>query len=204
MSQWEKSRHLPSSCPLPPCSTYRKIERGVVARWLVPSLTRTTNPTKAGGPQWFLLDFTGCLRLQVSIFQIICFLVEMGGISAIDWLIRNDFVKMICKNIVISLMIFSSHNWSSYFQYLHLWSDYTEVEKLIFFQVSFFMAILKRAPCIYARQSWRAAEAVVSSSQCVADKWIKFPGNHRFGQQFGHFYCSKNPLFSVERQLLSM
>ena len=106
MSQWEKSRHLPSSCPLPPRSTYRKIERGVVARWLVPSLTRTTNPTKAGGPQWFLLDFTGCLRLQVSIFQIICFLVEMGGISAIDWLIRNDFVKMICKNIVISLMIF--------------------------------------------------------------------------------------------------
>ena len=125
--------------------------------------------------------------------------------SAIDWLIRNDFVKMSCKNIVISLMIFASQNWSiQVISNICTSEVMTQKLKIKIFQVPFFMAILKRAPCIYARQSWRAAEAVVSSSQCVADKWIKFPGNHRFGQQFGHFYCSKNPLFSVERQLLSM
>ena len=117
----------------------------------------------------------------------------------INWLIiRICFGITVCKNVAISIIIFANCNELRYFQYLHLWSDDTVAISF------FFMLILKRAPCIYARQSWRATEAVVSSSQCVADKWIKFPGNHRFGQQFGHFYCSKNPLFSVERQLLSM
>ena len=131
MSQWEKSRHLPSSCPLPPRSTYRKIERGVVARWLVPSLTRTTNPTKAGGPPMIFAGLyrvfeTSSVNFTNNLFS--CRNTRYIKSSAIDWLIRNDFVKMSCKNIVISLMIFASHNWSSYFQYLHLWSDDTEAQ----------------------------------------------------------------------------
>ena len=168
MSQWEKSRHLPSSWPLPSRSTYRKIERGVVARWLVPSLTRTTNPTKAGGPQWFLLDFTGCLKLQER--QNVNFPISLFSSRNMryiktpefsNWLIIwICFGKTVCKNVAIFIIIFANCNELRYFQCLHLWSDDTVAIIFLFYADS-------EKGTLYLRQAKLAGDGGGSKQQPV-------------------------------------